>query len=72
MSNAIFDIKKSRGRPKTDTSAVMLRMPAEDLNGVDAFAAAQKDHPSRPEAIRRLIRDRLAELGYLKDVASAE
>lgn len=47
----------------------MLRMPADDLEGVDAFAAAQGDQPSRPEAIRRLIRDRLDELGYLKGEA---
>ena len=71
MTSAISDIKKPRGRPKADTSPVMLRIPAGDLEGLDAFAAAQEDHPSRPEAIRRLIRDRLAELGYLEVSAGA-
>lgn len=66
MSHSIDDIKKSRGRPKADTSAVMLRMPIDDLAAVDAFAAAEGDKPGRPEAIRRIVRAWLTNAGYLK------
>lgn len=54
--SSIPDNRKSRGRPKTGISApVGLRLYEDQLARVDAWAAAQPDAPSRPEAIRRLI-----------------
>jgi hypothetical protein len=41
-------------------------MPAGDLSAVDAFSASEPDKPSRPEAIRRIVRDWLIGNGYLK------
>lgn len=56
MSNATADIKKSsRGRPKVDTTPVMVRMDAFQLDRVDAWRRGQKDVPTRPEAIRRMV-----------------
>jgi metal-responsive CopG/Arc/MetJ family transcriptional regulator len=39
----------------------------ETLTAVDAFTADQGDKPNRSEAIRRLLRDALISLGYLKN-----
>ncbi|WP_417264302.1 ribbon-helix-helix protein, CopG family [Celeribacter sp.] len=63
--HVICDIKKSsnqsdfdvaqRGRPKTDTQPVMVRLPAEVLAEIDAARKNQDDLPTRPEMIRRMI-----------------
>lgn len=57
---------RSRGRPPVDSELLRFRAERVLLDGIDAFAASQNDLPSRPEAVRRLIRDRLAELGYVE------
>lgn len=57
---------RGRGRPPVDTEKVAVRAPRDILDGLDAFAADQADAPSRPEAIRRILRDALIGLGYLK------
>jgi len=46
-----------RGRPKTDTSAVMVRINKDMLDAVDAECQKHPDSPSRPEMIRRIISD---------------
>lgn len=43
------------GRPKVDSQEVSVRMKRDQLEAVDAWAAAQEDQPGRPEAIRRLV-----------------
>ena len=35
------------------------------LKAIDAFARDQRDGPSRPEAIRRILRNCLTERGYM-------
>lgn len=45
--------KRLPGRPRKDTRAVMVRMEAEQLSRLEAWAKAQFDKPSRPEAVRR-------------------
>ena len=58
--------KRSRGRPRTDATSIHLTLPPEPLTALDAFVAAQPEpRPSRPEAIRFLLRDSLTGLGYL-------
>lgn len=48
--------QKRRGRPATGTNqAIGVRMPEGELARLDRWRAAQKDLPSRPEAIRRLV-----------------
>lgn len=57
--------KKSRGRPPADTEAVKVRLPRSDIDGIDAFAASEPDHPTRTEALRRIVRDWLIGHGLL-------
>jgi hypothetical protein len=43
------------GRPPVDSDLVRARMPREQIERIDAWAAEQPDKPSRPEAVRRLV-----------------
>ncbi|MEQ8255233.1 MAG: ribbon-helix-helix protein, CopG family [Marinovum algicola] len=45
------------GRPKTDTSAVTLRLHADMLQAIDDIRREEVDVPTRPEMIRRIIAD---------------
>jgi hypothetical protein len=48
--------KKRRGpTPSGQGHVVGVRLQPDQLAQVDAWAAAQDDAPSRPEAIRRLV-----------------
>jgi hypothetical protein len=47
--------KKKRGRPPTGWTSVHLTLLPDQLADVDEWAGEQKDAPSRPEAVRRLI-----------------
>ena len=40
---------------KTDTQAVLVRMPVEMIEKIDALRRAEDDLPTRPEMIRRLV-----------------
>lgn len=48
-------MSKSRARPAETGTLIGLRMQSADLAALDAWRKKQKDLPSRPEAIRRLI-----------------
>lgn len=52
---------KSRGRPKIDTSPVMVRMPDEMIAQLDEVRRMSEDLPSRPELIRRIVEEWLAQ-----------
>jgi metal-responsive CopG/Arc/MetJ family transcriptional regulator len=39
--------------------AIMVRMPPDLIAALDDFRRAQADLPNRPEAIRRILTDRL-------------
>ncbi|NHQ75682.1 ribbon-helix-helix protein, CopG family [Roseovarius gahaiensis] len=45
------------GRPKTNTKAVTLRLSNEMLEALDSERRNQKDIPTRPEMIRRILAD---------------
>src|SRR4029450_3982363 len=48
--------QKKRGAPPTGEGTLIgLRLEPGALARVDRWAASQKDHPSRPEAVRRLV-----------------
>lgn len=50
-------IAKKRGpAPSGKGALVGVRLQPDDLAAVDDWGAEQSDHPTRPEAIRRLIR----------------
>lgn len=46
-----------RGRPKSDTKAVMVRLHADMLRIIDQECEKRSDTPSRPEMIRRMLAD---------------
>ena len=56
IENTMLSISKTKnvgGRPRTDATPVMVRMPPADLARLDAWIAGQPEpRPSRPEAIR--------------------
>jgi hypothetical protein len=58
MIKATRDIKKSRGRPKTTGSGVIVgaRWHGPELAEIDNWRRREDDLPSRAEAIRRLVR----------------
>lgn len=60
------DSTKSRGRPPTGKGQqIVTRLHDDLLSPLDAFIASETDAPSRPEAIRRILRDWLIGHGYL-------
>ncbi|WP_245834343.1 ribbon-helix-helix protein, CopG family [Yoonia maricola] len=52
---------KSRGRPKVDTQPVMVRMPTELVEQLDQVRREEPDLPSRPELIRRIVEEWMAQ-----------
>jgi hypothetical protein len=56
----------SKGRPKADTEPVMVRLPAALLSVIDEFRREQQNIPSRPEAIRLLLKGQFVALGYIE------
>lgn len=51
--------KPKKGRPTVDSEPVNLRLSRDVLEMLDDFRRKQMDLPTRPEAIRRLLRDAL-------------
>jgi len=48
---------KKIGRPRSDTEAITLRLPRELIEQLDDLRREQKDIPTRPEMIRRVLQD---------------
>jgi len=57
MAKAISDNKKSRGRPITTGTSPLIgvRLPADQLAGLDALRQRMSPPPSRPEIIRQIV-----------------
>lgn len=57
MSTRKMDILEmtQRGRPKIDTSAILVRLNSSMLKAIDAECETRADKPSRPEMIRRIL-----------------
>jgi hypothetical protein len=47
--------KPKRGRPTIDSEAVNVRIERSQMASLDDWRRTQRDLPTRPEAIRRLI-----------------
>jgi hypothetical protein len=45
------------GRPKTETSAVTLRLHVDMIQAIDDLRRKETDVPTRPEMIRRVLAD---------------
>tara|TARA_A100001391_G_scaffold184290_2_gene152056 strand:- start:428 stop:628 length:201 start_codon:yes stop_codon:yes gene_type:complete len=59
--STLSDNKKKMGRPSTGVGTMIgVRLHPADLTALDAWIAGQGDQPSRPEAVRKLIRLALA------------
>jgi hypothetical protein len=54
MSDATRDITKKR--PAGKGAPIMVRLQPADLAALDSWIAAQEDEPTRPEAVRKLMR----------------
>lgn len=50
---------KNFGRPRSDTEAVTLRLPRDLIERLDDLRRDQKDIPTRPEMIRRILLEKL-------------
>lgn len=57
--------KSKRGRPKTNTEQIGIRMELDLFNSIDRYRANLPDNPQRTEAIRRILREWLTDKGYL-------
>lgn len=51
----MVDQKKQRGRPKTETEPVMIRMHPDMISDIDSYRRTLDDLPTRPEAMRRIL-----------------
>lgn len=49
------ETKNKGGRPRVDATPITVRVPPDQLQRLDAWAADQPDKPTRPEAVRRLV-----------------
>lgn len=58
--------KPKKGRPPVQTEAINLRLHVDLISLIDDFRRGEKDLPSRPEAIRRLLNDKLIGIGLKK------
>ena len=54
------------GRPPKDSDLLRFRTDREIIDGIDAAAGDESDNPSRPEMLRRIVRDWLTGHGYLE------
>jgi hypothetical protein len=57
--------KKSRGRPRVDSTFVGVRVPPDLLAAVDRFIEEEAPGIGRPEAVRRLTAEALEKMGLL-------
>jgi Arc/MetJ-type ribon-helix-helix transcriptional regulator len=57
---SIVNVRKSaRGRPAVNATPITVRVPPEQLAKLDAWIAAQGSLISRPEAVRRILKEAL-------------
>src|SRR6516165_8262801 len=61
MTRSISNIgkKRGRGRPKVGAIPVMVRLLPDQVARLDKWRKGLADRPGRPEAIRRLLEERL-------------
>lgn len=55
--------KSKRGRPRVDSEAITLRLPRAMIDAIDDARRMEKDLPTRPEMIRRVLAQRFGMTG---------
>lgn len=66
QEKTLLSQKRRRGPvPTGKGQQIVTRLHDDLLSPLDAFIASEDDAPSRPEAIRRILRNWLAAKGYL-------
>ena len=63
MALSISKTKNKGGRPRTDATPVMVRLPPDLLAALDAHMAEDGRNASRPDWIRQALREWLADKG---------
>ena len=66
MSETARPERNRGGRPRVDAVPVTLRLRPLLLNALDDFRRQQRDLPTRPEAVRRIVAQILRGKNYLK------
>jgi len=56
---SIVGSRKRVGRPPVGSTPINLRLPPDLLTALDTWIAAQDPTPSRPEAIRLILAEKL-------------
>ena len=57
--------KRPRGRPAVDSELLRFREQRDIIEAIDVYAAQEADKPTRPEAIRRIVREALRSRGLI-------
>ncbi len=60
-------MKRPDNPSKIEIEAICVRLDPDCLDGLDEFAASEKDAPCRSEAVRRILHDWFVRHGYLND-----
>jgi hypothetical protein len=69
----IFNKNSKRGRPAVDSEAVNVRIDRSVLNALDGYIASQAEpRPTRPESIRKALKDWLIGLGLMSQYDDVE
>lgn len=55
-----------KGRPPVDSSGIMLRLHNDIIKKIDDFRKEEDDLPTRPEMIRRIIKDWIGDKENMK------
>jgi hypothetical protein len=58
MADQDIFVTRKRGRPRKGPS-VVIRLPVAVIDEIDRYSGTQPDKPSRPEAIRRVLAEKL-------------
>lgn len=66
-ATTVISQKKRGPAPTGKGEPVMTRLQDDLLDPLDTYRVTQADKPSRPEAIRRILRDWLSGRGYLNE-----
>jgi hypothetical protein len=56
---SITDDRKRRGRPKVGSVSVGVRFPPDELANLDGWIEKQDGDLGRPEAVRRIVKERV-------------